>query len=383
MTVIDTRYPAAATENPAGGVSAALEPGIHEQDLAAERLVAARAAYTTRFVAGQAAQQPFGYRLRSGGGVVPRAGDVVLARVLEIGQHKRLESPVSRKALLFPGQEILVAYGHRYAPDQFLAHVPSSLEPCDLVAGGGLASSVREAHARVDEATRIEPIGLLCDGDGVVTLRDRAPLQLVPAGTEVVGAPPVFAVLGSSMNSGKSTTAACLVNGLTNAGLTVSAGKVTGTGAGNDVNLFRDAGAARVIDFTDFGYPTTFQTDYAEVCRLLSSTVSVLAGDGPDAIVLEIADGIFQGETARLLRDPLFHRLVGSTLFAAQDALGALAGSRILRESGVDVAAISGVVTASPLAAAEAAGEVPERIIGTFDLCADETASGLLAECGR
>ncbi|GAA3711085.1 DUF1611 domain-containing protein [Zhihengliuella alba] len=361
----------------------AVRPGLHEEALAEERLLAARPAYTTRFVAGHVAAAPSGYALRSGAGVVPQAGDVVLARVLEIGQHKRLESPVSRKALLFPGQEILVAYGHRYAPDQFLAYVPSSLEPCDLVAGGGLASQVRKAHARVEEATRIEPIGLLADDDGVVNLRDHAPERLVAAERLPDALPPIFAVLGSSMNSGKSTTVGCLVNGLSNAGLAVAAGKVTGTGAGNDVNLFRDAGATRVMDFTDFGYPTTFQTDYAEICQLLTSMVAALAADAPDVIVLEIADGIFQGETGRLLADPLFHRVVDSTLFAAQEALGALSGSSILRESGVEVAAISGVLTASPLAAAEAAGHVPERIIPTFDLCRPEVAASLLAGARR
>ncbi|WP_309080814.1 DUF1611 domain-containing protein [Zhihengliuella sp.] len=361
----------------------AVRPGLREEALPAARLLAARPAYTTRYVAEHAAAAPSGFGLRSGADVVPQPGDVVLARVLEIGQHKRLESPVSRKALLFPGQEILVAYGHRYAPDQFLAYVPSSLEPCDLVAGGGLASQVRDAHARVDAATRIEPIGLLADRDGVVNLRDHAPERLVSEDGLPGALPPIFAVLGSSMNSGKSTTVGCLVNGLANSGLTVAAGKVTGTGAGNDVNLFRDAGATRVMDFTDFGYPTTFQTDYDEICRLLTSMVAALAEESPDVIVLEIADGVFQGETGRLLADPLFHRLVDSTLFAAQEALGALSGSRILRESGVEVAAISGVLTASPLAAAEAAGHVPERIIPTFDLCRPEVAAGLLAGARR
>ncbi|MGO3503681.1 MAG: DUF1611 domain-containing protein, partial [Brachybacterium tyrofermentans] len=57
-------------------------------------------------------------------GHTPQAGEVVLARVTSIGHHKRLESPVSRRQILFPGDEIVVAYGSRYAADQFLALVP-------------------------------------------------------------------------------------------------------------------------------------------------------------------------------------------------------------------------------------------------------------------
>jgi hypothetical protein len=92
---------------------------------------------------------------------VPQPGDVLIARVTEIGKHTRLESPVSRRQLLFPGQEIMVAYGHRYAPDQFLAKVPASLEPCHLVAGGGVAGVVTAMHASIDAPTAIEPVGCL------------------------------------------------------------------------------------------------------------------------------------------------------------------------------------------------------------------------------
>src|SRR5690606_41612770 len=52
---------------------------------------------------------------------VPSPGEVLLARVTSVGHHKRLESPVSRRQILFPGDEIVVAYGSRYPADQFLA----------------------------------------------------------------------------------------------------------------------------------------------------------------------------------------------------------------------------------------------------------------------
>ncbi|MGO2537899.1 MAG: DUF1611 domain-containing protein, partial [Brachybacterium tyrofermentans] len=70
-------------------------------------------------------------------GHTPQAGEVVLARVTSIGHHKRLESPVSRRQILFPGDEIVVAYGSRYAADQFLALVPEDLGPLHLAAAGG------------------------------------------------------------------------------------------------------------------------------------------------------------------------------------------------------------------------------------------------------
>ncbi|MDN7121132.1 DUF1611 domain-containing protein [Nocardioides sp. ChNu-153] len=348
------------------------------------RLRAAKLAYTTRHVAADVATSGTGYSLVSGSGVVPRAGDVVLARVTSIGKHTRLEGPGSRRQLLFPGDEVVVAYGARYAPDQFLAEVPGDLGPCHLVAAGGLAGTVVEQHAAITEATAIEPLGLLADAEGVVTLARTAPYGVDARGRlgdRPAGGPLVVAVLGTSMNSGKSTTLACLVNGLTAAGLVVSAGKATGTGAGNDAHLFRDAGATRVLDFTDFGLPSTYRLRPAEVRGLWSALVDELALDRPDVVVVELADGLYQGETSALVADPSFATEVDAVLFAAQDAMGAVAGTTVLREHGLPVAAASGVVTSSPLATGEtrralAAADVP--VVGTSDLCDPAVATRLV-----
>ena len=361
----------------------ASEGRLRHVNLDAQRALKIRAAYTTRFVATEFSKHPEDFHLVAGAEIAPQPGDVVIARVAEIGKHTRLESPVSRRQLMFVGQEIMVAYGNRYAPDQFLAHVPDSLEPCHLVAGGGLAGYVTEMHASIDAATAIEPIGLLASEDGVVNLRDFAPLQVGTPSLAVVDAvgtqrPPVIAVLGTSMNSGKSTTLGCLVNGLANAGLNVAAGKATGTGAGNDPNLFIDAGAFPVCDFTDFGYPTTFKLAYEEVRDLLAAMIDEQAASGADVVVIEIADGLYQGETSRLLRDPLFAAYVDTVVFSAQDALGARAGLDVLQGAAVPVAAVSGLLTASPLATAEASAQLEVPVIDTYALCRPEVATALI-----
>ena len=58
---------------------------------------------------------------------------------------------------------------------------------------------------------------------------------------------------------------ASIVRGLTAAGYRVAAGKVTGTGAGGDFHMFVDAGATRVLDFTDFGFSSTYLLDSVTV----------------------------------------------------------------------------------------------------------------------
>ena len=52
---------------------------------------------------------------------MPKAGDLVLCRVKKLGQHCHLELASGRRARLFPGDEIVLAYGNRYALGWYFA----------------------------------------------------------------------------------------------------------------------------------------------------------------------------------------------------------------------------------------------------------------------
>ena len=304
----------------------------------------------------------------------PAAGDLVLARVERIGQHTGLQLQNGRRAEIHTGDEIIVAFGERYAPDQFEAEVGVENGRCHLIAAGGLAGRVLCSHARMRPATELTPIGLITNRDGrTVNLRDYA---LAPV--SYVGGVPVLAVLGTSMNAGKTTTAASLVRGLTLAGKRVGAAKVTGTGAGGDVWSFTDAGAHKVLDFTDAGHGSTYRVDNVEIERVMQTVLGHLVHAGADVIVMEIADGIFQRETAELMRSQLFRTLIEGVVFAAGDALSAVSGAGIIAEAGLPVIGVSGVVTRSPLACREfeAAAKVP--MLTKEQLSDPEFAAGLV-----
>lgn len=352
---------------PIGSHSSATAPLVQGTGvtLPPERLAQIKAAYTTRHVIDSLVTDP--PALLTDLTLRPRAGDLVLARVAEIGKHTRLESPVSRRQAMFVGDEVLVAYGHRYAPDQFEAVVPDDLGPTDLVAGGGVAGRAISQHADIDAPTRLVPIGLLTRGGERVTLAQHAPYRVRAPRTAPVD-PRIVVVAGTSMNSGKSATVASLVHGLKADGLRVAAGKATGTGAGNDPGIFTDAGAQTVLDFTDYGYPTTFRLAHDQIRALFSSLIEDLAATGPDAVVVEIADGLFQEETARLLADPILSVLADDVVFAAGDALGAAAGRSELQRLGLPVRAVSGLLTSSPLATREARSALDVPVVDTFEL---------------
>lgn len=343
--------------------------GIDRPASVAARMAAAKRAYTVRNVPlAQAAALSCDAR--------PAPGDVVLASVVQLGQHQHLEDGTGRRARLWAGDEIVVAFANRYAPDQFEAYVPLDLRPCHLVAGGGVASQVANRHAQMRPATAIKPIGIALDARGdKLNLRRFAPAPL-PAPAH---RPLVIAAVGGSMNTGKTTTACGLVRGLRAAGLRVAAAKVTGTGSGGDRWAVADAGAIAVLDFTDFGYASTFGLASGEIEAILTQAVAHHAQTGAEAVVIEIADGVLQQETAALLASARFGQIVDTVVYAAESAMSASAGVTWLESRGVNVAAVSGLLTCSPLATREAAAALSVPVLRLDELCKADFAGGLMA----
>ena len=334
---------------------------MHELNMA--RVAQAKWAFTTRRADRTAARS-----LITDLSTRPSAGDLVLARITAIGQHGTVELPTGRKAALHPGDDIIVSYGNRYAPDQFEAFVPPDLGPAHLVAGGGIAARAVLQHEKMKEPTAIEPIGLLGDRNGV-------PLNLMSFALKRSGprSIPAIAVFGTSMNAGKTTTVANIVRGLSRAGYRVGAAKITGTGAGNDLWSMRDAGALAAYDFTDAGFATTYLAPVAAIIDGAGALLSALARDGADVAVIEVADGLFQEETAAIAAHAGFRAMTGCCVFAAGDAMGAAAGVSRLRELGHTVAAISGLVTRSPLGTREA-GSIGLPVLSALELADPMTA---------
>ncbi len=312
-----------------------------------ERLLSAKLAYTPRNL-----QFDSVVTLLQGGDVIPNAGDMMLARVTKIGQHDELELAQGRRTALFAGDEIIVCYGNRYATDQFEAHVPTHLESCDLVASSGIAGLISYHHAMGKVPTGIQPVGLLADHNHRrINLKNTK----LPHVVSLFPHPYTIGVVGSSMNSGRATTTASLIRSLTNAGYNVGAAKVTGTGSGRDAWLMTDAGSKLTLDFTHAGYPSTYEIPPEQVDAIIETLIAHLSVAKMDAIVIEVADDLSHRETAALLNSKIFAKTVDSIIFAAGDAMGAVAGAELLERKKLPVTAISGRLTASSLAAAETA----------------------------
>jgi hypothetical protein len=283
----------------------------------------------------------------------------------EIGKQRRIELTDGRRAHLFPGDEIVVCFGNRYAPDQFEGIIGDDLGSCDLVAAGGIASREVARNERMLPSTRITPLGLLGDSSGrLLNLRDFA----VAAAPDLSHQIRIVLSLGTSMNAGKTFTSTSLVRGLKGAGYRVAAIKATGTGAGNDLWIVRDAGADVILDFTDGGLSSTYLIPMDEIIASTRRLVSHAAQRGCRVAVMEIADGLQHLETAEVVQAVgQWKNCIGS-VFAAYDSMGAKCGVDLLRAAGHRVLAISGRLTQSPLMIRETERSTGVRVYTPWEL---------------
>jgi hypothetical protein len=108
-----------------------------------------------------------------------------------------------------------------------------------------------------------------------------------------------------------------------------------------------------------------------------------IASGSADIVVAELADGLFQAETATLLASPVFQDLVNSIAFATSDPMAAYAGVQYLRALRLNPAIIAGAISASPLASAEAqtVTSVPVLTLSQFEN--DERAMGMILRAAR
>ncbi len=281
----------------------------------------------------------------------PENGDVVYGKVIRLGQHVELENKSGRIHRLNEGSTAIFVFGNRYAPDFYEGVIPTTMtNKVDLLARSGIIGNVHVKNSSVKEPTQIQILGYVCDANGEV-LNTRSYPLIKPKRTEKKeDRSRLILFIGTSMNSGKSTSATACCWALTNMGYDVRASKVTGTASLKDILHMQDAGASIVNDFTHFGFPSTYLLEEKEVVKIFNDLDLKYANNPKNYWCVELADGILQRETALLLRSPDVRSRIHKLIFAAHDTFGAIGGLNVLKnEFGLVPDAISGVCSSSPL----------------------------------
>ncbi len=265
-------------------------------------------------------------------------GGVLAVRVLSSkGVYNQLELPSGRFSKVKRGDIIAVALGHRKALFGYSGHVPASVqvgERLDLLNLGGVLGVCDSVNPDFGEPFGCEVLGQVLAfpylaerigipahiRQGAIPLSDRLEVKGIP----------IVAVVGSSMNAGKTAAACALVSSFAHRGLVVGAAKATGVSLRRDILAMEDAGARRTLLFTDLGIVTT-TADVAP--RSARTLLTELASSGPDVIVLELGDGLLglYGVDA-ILNDAVLRESFSAVVLAASDPVAAWGGVHLLKE---------------------------------------------------
>jgi len=266
-------------------------------------------------------------------------------------RYNTLELTSGRMAEVKRGDVIVGALGHRKALFGYSGHLPTQLQPGDVVQllnlGGviGICDSINPSHG---EPFDCRVLGCVLDFPflgqrvGVPARVANEPLKLdVPLETHGV---PIVAIAGTCMNSGKTAAACAIVSRFRHNGIVVDAFKSTGVALRRDILAMEDSGARHVAMFSDFGICATTSKNAPALTR---SLLNELAAEKPDAIVFELGDGLLGAYGVEaILRDKEIVDVITSLVLCANDPVGAWGGAKLLREEfGIEPTVISGPAT--------------------------------------
>ena len=282
----------------------------------------------------------------------PEVGDLIYGRVSYIGHHGSLENKEGRIHMINDGARAVFVFGNRYAPDAFEGIIPDQpVREVDLLARSGVVGVMREKNTATKDPTKVEVLGQVLGANGQPLNTRNFPLAMprTPLNRAKKRSKMILHV-GTSMNSGKSTSAIACCWALSAMDHPVRASKVTGTASLKDILHMQDGGAESVSDFSYLGFPSTYRLDEETLVEIFENLDARYAASPSRYWVVEFADGIMQRETAMLLRNEYVRSRIHRMVFSATDAFGAVGGLRILKEEfGLIPDAVSGRCTSSPL----------------------------------
>jgi hypothetical protein len=303
-------------------------------------------------VASVALGADLGQEIRVSSDIPCEEGVLIAVEVLNNkSRYNTLELTSGRMAEVKRGDVIVGALGHRKALFGYSGHLPSHLEPGDIVQllnlGGviGICDSINPAHGNPFDC---RVLGVVLDFPYLgqrVGVPARVAQEALNADLPIdLGGVPVVAIAGTCMNSGKTAAACAIVSRFRHNGLTVDAFKSTGVALRRDILAMEDAGARNTGIFTDLGIVATTSVNAPALTRNL---LNRLGQKRPDAIVFELGDGILGAYGVEaILRDKEIRNVLTAVVLCANDPVGAWGGAKLLREDfGIEPTVISGPAT--------------------------------------
>jgi hypothetical protein len=160
---------------------------------------------------------------------------------------------------------------------------------------------------------------------------------------------PLFLVLGTSAEVGKTTAGIAIIQSLRRKGYaTIVTLKAGGTSSVGELSAYLDFGAAQAFDCVDFGLPSTYPSERAGIDAVFTKALDVCLSLPADAVLIECGGDILGANVPVFLQCLRRKRAGARVILAASDVYGALGAKRILGEMGLSVDLITGLCTDTP-----------------------------------
>jgi hypothetical protein len=276
-------------------------------------------------------------------------GNVGVFRFAEETTPVVVEAVSGRSMALVPGDIFLATPGHRESVHWTVGGVPDGgLLPGEdywiLAESGVIGSLVEASSVTKDYLGRAKYLGTVIGESGApLNVRDFA-LRADPDAADA-GAP-VYLLLGTSVEVGKTTAGLTLLRTLLDRGhQKVLVLKATGTSSVTEAAAYRDFGAANVFDCIDFGVPTTFPCGRTDAPAIFGRALDVCLSLRVDVVLIECGGDFLGTGVPELLRCLLPRRPNPTTILAAFDVSGAVGAKHLLERMGVSLDLVTGPCT--------------------------------------
>ena len=265
-----------------------------------------------------------------------------------------VEAPSGRPMVIAPGDVFLGTPGHRDSTRWVVGGPPAGgliphhsywvLADCGIV--GELVGDSPVAKPYLGE---VKYLGTLSDAKG----RDLnlGQFSLAPANDRADYGAPVFVLVGTSAEAGKTTAGLAVLESLRHQGRSaVVALKATGVASVRELMTYRDFGAVEAFDFVDFGLPSTCPAKRTDLENIFEQMIETCLSTPADAAIMECGSDMLGANVPVFLECLKRRRSQMKIILAAADPLGALGGKTVLGEMGLTVDLITGPCTDTPTA---------------------------------
>ncbi|MDR3537845.1 MAG: hypothetical protein P4L71_15220 [Acetobacteraceae bacterium] len=262
-----------------------------------------------------------------------------------------IEATTGRAMVLAPGDLFLGAPGYRESTRWVVGSVPDGgLQPgsdywiladCGIV-GTLLGDSPREKG----HLAQVRFLGTVQDATGETLTLRRFALP-PPEGPQQQA--PVFLVVGTASEVGKTTAALSVLRALRRSGRQrVLALKATGTSSLTELHSYLDYGAAPCLDSVDFGLPTTYPSDRAAIEGHFATVLAWCLAQPADALLIECGGDILGANVPAFLQALVAARPDTKVVLVAADTLAALGAKSVLAGMGLAPMVLTGPCTDTP-----------------------------------